>query len=437
MAAQILFGLVLLLVLFVVARQIWLSKHWNDDDPLYPTEPRPRKTEAPRRAAEANPAEPPPSLRPVINENRCIGCGSCVAACPENDVLGIIDFETQLINPSRCMGHGACVSACPMDAITLTMGTAVRGEELPILKPNFSTRIPGLYIAGELGGMGLIRNAIAQGRQAMESIRRLKNSGEGEGLDVVIIGAGPAGLSAALTALARGLRYVVLEQGELGGALLHFPRHKIVQSGPVKLPVFGEVDFNGKDKEALLALWQRIQEDTGVKINCNERVEAITRQDNGFLVRSSLGKYHTRAVLVATGRGGTPKTLHVPGESLPKVAYRLIDPSQYRGRHVLVVGGGDSAVEAAFAILLEKPASITLCHHGDKPSRCNEQNRERLAEFQRTGRVKVIPQAQVKLIGDTHVEIQSGANTLELPNDDVIACIGGSPPDELYKGLGL
>jgi thioredoxin reductase/ferredoxin len=435
MAAQILFGLAALLGILILARRLPKARHHGQRFFQWANKPNPGAEHA---GSIAEAPVRPPSLHPVFNENRCIGCGACIAACPETGALGIVDFETRLVDPSRCLGHGACAVACPMDAITLTLGTALHEPtEIPAHKPNFVTRIPALYVAGEMGGMGLIHNAIEQGRQALESIRRLPGIGEGDGLDVVIIGAGPAGFSASLAAMGHKLRYVTLEQNELGGSLLHYPRRKIIQSAPAKLPVVGEFKLHGTDKETLLERWQAIAQDTGVKINCLERVESINREGNGFLVRSDLGDYRARAVLLAIGRNGTPRTLDIPGEDLPKVVYRLINPEQYGNRRVLVVGGGDSAVEAALAIAMEQPASLTLSYRGNSFFRCQEQTRERLREFEQAGRLRVLPVSQLRRITAKTVEIESAEGSIEILNDEVIVCVGGVAPDELYKGFGL
>ena len=197
----------------------------------------------------------------------CIGCNSCSEVCPEGDVIGIIEEKAALINPTDCIGHGACAEACPVDAITLVFGTEKRGVDIPYVNENFETNVPGIFIAGELGGMGLIRNAIEQGRQAMESICQKPGLGQGNDLDVVIIGAGPAGFSATLGAHANNLRYVTLEQESLGGTVSHFPRGKLVMTQPAELPIVGKVQFTEISKEQLLGFWHKVATKTAIKIN--------------------------------------------------------------------------------------------------------------------------------------------------------------------------
>lgn len=379
----------------------------------------------------------PASLHPVINPNRCIGCAACVKACPEGDVLGLISHKAALINPAHCIGHGACKSACPMDAIVLVFGTEKRGVAIPMVKPNFETNVPGIFIAGELGGMGLIRNAVAQGRQAMEAICKLDGIGERDRLDVVVVGAGPAGFSASLGALEQKLRFVTLEQDSLGGTVFQFPRGKIVMTAPVKLPIIGEVKMKETTKEALLEFWQEVERKTGIKINYNERLEAITPEGEGFTVKSSRGEYRTRAVLLAIGRRGTPRKLGVPGEELPKVVYRLIDSEQYRNRHVLVVGGGDSALEAAAGIADEPGATVTLSYRASAFGRAKEKNRERVREAEETGRLRVLLKSDIQRIEAKKVLIRHAGRMLELDNDAVIVCAGGILPTPFLKEIGI
>ena len=383
----------------------------------------------------------PASLHPKIDRNRCIGCGSCVAACPEqpsHHVLGLIGGKAQLVSPADCIGHGACKSACPMDAITLVFGTKERGVDIPEVSSSFETNVPGIFIAGELGGMGLIRNAIEQGRQAIESIRRLDGIGQGERLDVVIVGAGPAGFSASLNALKHKLRYVAVEQESLGGTVFQFPRGKLVMTAPVDLPLVGKVRITETTKEDLLAFWQGVERKTGVKIRYHENVtEIIPAAEGGLTVQTNKGRYHTRSVLLAIGRRGTPRKLGVPGEDRPKVTYRLIDPEQYRGRHVLVVGGGDSALEAATSIAAEPDTTVTLSYRGDAFARAKEKNRRKVSEAEEAGRLKVLLSSHVKEITDRTVKIDVQGELLEIENDAVIVNAGGILPSGFLKRIGI
>ncbi|MEJ2552935.1 MAG: NAD(P)-binding domain-containing protein [Gammaproteobacteria bacterium] len=390
-----------------------------------------------RDAAQRDGLTEPSSLHPVIDPRRCIGCGSCVSACPEHTVLGLINHKAELINPTYCVGHGACKAACPEDAITLVFGTEKRGVDIPLVKPNFETNVPGMFIAGELGGMGLIRNSVEQGRQAMESIARLQGIGKHPGLDVLIVGAGPAGFSASLAALQRKLRFVTVEQDTLGGTVAHFPRGKVVMTAPMNLPLIGKVKISETRKEALMELWQDVQRKTGLKVNEGERVEEIQKKGEGFLVKTSRGSYETRAVLLAIGRRGTPRKLGVPGEELPKVVYRLIDPEQYRGRHVLVVGGGDAALEAATSIAAEPGSTVSLSYRSEAFSRSKAKNRHKVQEAEAAGRLRVLLQSQVKEISAEAVSLDHKGQKVDLPNDAIIVCAGGILPTAFLKSIGI
>jgi thioredoxin reductase (NADPH) len=379
----------------------------------------------------------PASLHPVIDRNVCIGCRSCVSACPEQDVLGVIGDKAELVNPTHCIGHGACKTSCPMHAIRLVFGTAERGIDIPLVSPEFETNVPGIYIAGELGGMGLIRNAIEQGRQAMESITRACKSAASDDLDVVIIGAGPSGLSASLAAKQNGLRYTTIEQDSLGGTVAHFPRGKIVMTAPVNLPLIGKVSFREISKEALLEFWEGVIDKTGVQINFNERIEAIHPVGHGFEVLTTRASYRTRNVLLAIGRRGTPRQLGVPGEDSGKVVYRMIDPQQYEQQKVLVVGGGDSAIEAAISIAAMPGTEVTISYRSEAFSRAKEKNRQKVAELEGAGRLNVLLGSNVKVIHDDSVELEQQGNMIQLQNDAVIICAGGVLPTPFLKATGI
>ena len=386
-----------------------------------------------RQTVETGMTEPP-SLHPVVNPALCCGAGACVRACPEQ-ALGIVRGKAHLINPTLCIGHGACAASCPVEAITLVFGTERRGMEIPHVEPTFETNVRGIYIAGELGGMGLVRKAAEQGRQAMESIAR--GTGGGDMLDVVIVGAGPAGLSATLGAMEKKLRFVTLEQEDsLGGTVYHYPRNKIVMTQPVTLPLAGKAKLGEISKESLLAFWQDIVDRFGMKLEFGQRVEAITAIANGFRVRTNRTEYSARSVLLAIGRRGTPRKLGVPGEELPKVVYRLVDPQQYRGKHVLVVGGGDSAIEAAVEIADQEGSSVTLSYRGDAFGRVKQKNRERLAESERSGRLNVMLASTVNRIEADSVFLNRG-ESVKLTNDAVIVCAGGILPTPMLKEIGI
>ncbi len=379
----------------------------------------------------------PPSLHPIIDPAKCMGCGACVSACPEGDILGLINRKAELVSPTDCIGHGACRAACPTGAISLVFGSETRGVDIPLLSPDFESSVPGVYIAGELGGMGLIKNAITQGRQAIEAIARRLPAKHGLPLDVVIVGAGPAGLSASLEAKARGLRFLVVEQDTIGGTLAHYPRGKMVMTQPADLPLVGQFQFREASKEELVNFWNDIIAKTGLKIRTGVRVESVTRKGKGLLIKTTSGDCTAATVLLALGRRGTPRRLEVPGEDLPKVVYRLLDAEQYIGQRVIVVGGGDSAIEAATAVARQPGAEVTLIHRGKAFSRAKASNREKLEATVQKGRLQVHMQSHLKEIRDDTVTISSPNGDQILDNDYVIICAGGILPTPFLRESGI
>ena len=387
-----------------------------------------------KMATEAGLSEPS-SLHPFIDLNKCLGAASCVIACPE-EAIGMIGGKAYLIAPAACIGHGACATACPHNAITLVFGTEKRGMDIPQVDPNFQTNVPGIFIAGELGGMGLIRKAASQGAQAINTIKKLKSNANA--VDVVIVGAGPAGLASTLGALENKLRYVTVEQeGSLGGAVFQYPRNKIAMTAPVTLPIIGQVKMGEISKEALLEFWEGIVKKTGVKINFNERMENITKTANGFVVKTNKQSYDTRTVLLAIGRRGTPRKLGVPGENLPKVVYSLIDPEQYRNMHVLVVGGGDSALEAACSIADQSGTTVTISYRSEAFGRGKQKNRERLLALEARGKIKVMLKSTVKGVTEDQVSLEFQGQNIEITNDAIIVCTGGVLPTPFLKDIGI
>lgn len=392
-----------------------------------------RKQEA---AVEAGMVEPV-SLHPRIDPNLCICSAGCTAACPEGGIIGIVGDRAELVSPTRCIGHGACMEACPVGAITLVFGTETRGVEIPYVSERFETNVPGVYIAGELGGMGLIRNAVTQGREAATYIARDLGS-KGSGHDLVIVGAGPAGVSAALQAKAEGMDTLVLEQGEgVGGTILSYPRQKLVMTQPMEIPLHGTYRKREVAKEELQTLFEALAAEHGLRVRGGETVDGVVRANGGFQVQTNRGRYPARRVLLAIGRRGSPRRLGVPGEQSSKVAYRLLDPEQYRKRRVLVVGGGDSAIEAAVTLAEEAETRVSLSYRKAAFSRLKDKNRERIALAMENGLVTPYLESTVTSIAPERVTLDHRGKETAIENDYVLVFIGGELPTAFLNGIGV
>ncbi len=380
----------------------------------------------------------PASLHPLIDPNLCLGCATCVSACPEGKILGIKNRKAKLVSPSSCIGHGACREACPTDAISLVFGTETRGIEIPLVNESFETNVKGIFIAGELGGMGLIKNAIAQGKKAVGAIANEIDKSSKAELDLVIVGAGPAGLSSALAAKEKKLNFVLLEQDTVGGTIAHYPRGKIVMTQPAELPLVGKFQFREASKESLVDFWESVLKKVNLNIKTEQRVDAIEKIEKGFCVKTGKSQFTSKSILLTMGRRGTPRKLGVPGEESPKVMYRLTDPEQYTNKKVLVVGGGDSALEAALAISEQPGAEAILSYRNDAFSRAKPKNRQKVEEYSATGnKLKVMLKSNVVSISDNTVKINTGAEEEDFENDYVIVCAGGILPTPFLKKIGI
>lgn len=377
----------------------------------------------------------PASLHPVVDSSICMGSGACVAACPES-ALGVIKGKGLLISPTHCIGHGACVPACPVGAIKLVFGTAKRGMDIPMVSPEFETNVPGLFIAGELGGMGLIRNAVKQGTQSINTIAG-RPRGKAD-LDVVIVGAGPSGIAASLAAKQSNLRFVTIEQEDsFGGTTYHYPRNKLVMTEPMNLPLIGLIKAREISKEELMKVWTSVVSKAQLDIHFSERMEDIVEQDGMFVVKTNKQSYRAANVLLAIGRRGTPRKLGTKGEENAKVVYRLIEAEQYQNNRVLVVGGGDSALEAALDISEQPGATVTLSYRSEAFSRVKPKNRQRLEQAVAEDRIKVELQSTVEEITDDYVKLKKGNDIIELKNEAIIVCAGGELPIPMLKKIGI
>jgi thioredoxin reductase (NADPH) len=380
----------------------------------------------------------PISLHPVVDVNSCIQTGACIAACPEHDILGIRNGKATIINASQCIGHGACFHACPTEAISLRIGTEKRGVELPHVSQNFETNVPGIFIAGELGGMGLIKNAVEQGRQAVENIVKTFNKNHQASYDLIIIGAGPAGISGSLTAKKNGLKFLLLEQDTLGGTVFTFPRKKIVMTSPMDLPLFGKIKLFETSKAELLDLWQTVLKKNEISVSENSKVESIISDEGSFKVTTINGDSYTSArILLSIGRRGTPRKLNVPGELSEKVAYRLMEPEDITGKHIIVVGGGDSAVESA--LLLADHNHVILSYRNEVFNRIKPLNSIALNKAVAGGKLEVRLKSNLISISDDKIilSVAEGGNNLELQNDLVYIFAGGELPTQFLEKAGI
>jgi thioredoxin reductase (NADPH) len=384
------------------------------------------------QAAEQKTSSGAPTGRPkpVINASLCIGCGSCVHACPEEGTLEMSGGKAILAHAERCTGHAKCSEVCPTQAITLSFGGVLQTLRVPRVSENFETNIPGVFIVGELCGMGLIKTAINEGKLVIDHLRqRLSDKTDGsreeEMYDVAIVGAGPAGLSASLTAQQCGLRYVTLEQGEIASTIKQYPRQKLLMAEPLEVPLYGALYVGDGSKEALLSVWETIIANTGVRINTNEKVESVQKNSAGFHVVTPKADYRARYVVLALGKRGTPRKLGVQGEDLPKIAYRLMEADSYEDKDILVVGGGDAAVEAALALSRAGKNRVVLSYRGDALRRVRERNREQVERAQQERRIRLLFNSTVERITDREVFLRVNDEAVTLPNDFVFVIIGG------------
>ena len=381
----------------------------------------------------------PVSLHPYIDLNTCIGSAACIADCPEKDILGVVNGKATVINTSHCIGHGACFHGCPVEAISLRIGTETRGVDLPHVNETFETNTKGVYIAGELGGMGLIKNSVEQGKQAIENILKNKKASVTNVIDVGIIGAGPAGISATLAAKKYGLTSVTLEQDSLGGTVYTFPREKIVMTAPMDLPLYGKVKLYETSKDELLQLWKKVILEHQIKITEHTKAESITLlNDNTFKIITNNGnEYICSHILIAIGRRGSPRKLNIPGEESLNVAYRLLEPERIKNKKIIVVGGGDSAIESV--LLLKDSNKVTLSYRKDKFSRLKPKNREKINEAIENQSVKVLLNSNLKSISNTSVEIltEGNKNLESIENDLVYIFAGGELPISFLQKTGV
>ena len=387
-------------------------------------------------------SEGPKAQHPHIDNNYCIGCATCTSVCPEGDVLAMIGGKAVIVNGHKCIGHGLCADACPVGAIKMVMAAPGMNADMPQLTPEYETTTPGMFVIGELGGLALIKNAVNQGRDCIDTISaKLKANPVTpvEGVyDVLIVGAGPAGISASLRAIENKLSYLTLERDEIGGTVAKYPRQKLVMTSPVEFPMYGKFKKMQLSKEALLAFWDMVLNRSDFNCSTGEKVEDIQKApDRIFTVTTATNQYRGRTVVLALGRAGDPRKLGAKGEQLPKVMYRLIEADHYINKKILVVGGGDSAVEAAMGLANQKGNQVTLSYRSERFSRIKERNAKRVEECMKSGKIRVLFSSNVLEFKPESVIIEFGGQQQEIPNDFAWIFAGGTPPTAFLKKIGI
>lgn len=384
----------------------------------------------------------PKAQHPRIDLGICIGCGACVRVCPEGDVLGLFAGKATIVKAHKCVGHGLCEESCPVGAIAMVMAAPSVGADLPRLTAEFETSIPNLFIAGELGGLALIKNAVEQGRQCIDTIMARIDAGliprSEDVYDVCVVGAGPAGISASLRAIQKNLRYLTLEQGEIGGTVSKYPRQKLVMTSPVEFPIYGKFRKMILSKEELLEFWHKVGARADFSAHTQERVETIQKEVEGtFSIVTTKALYRANTVVLAVGRNGTPRKLGIKGEELQKVMYSLIETEAYQNKNILVVGGGDSAVEAALGLSIQKGNQVVLSYRKDRFFRIKERNAQRIEDHIRSGKVRVMFNSDPEEIREGGVTLKCGKKTVEIENDYVWIFAGGVSPNSFLEKIGI
>jgi thioredoxin reductase/Pyruvate/2-oxoacid:ferredoxin oxidoreductase delta subunit len=404
-----------------------------------------KRDERARAAAEKGKlySHGPRAQHPRIDTAHCIGCGTCTTVCPEGDVLAMIAGKAVIVNGYKCIGHSLCAEACPVGAITMVMASPSMSADMPRLTADHETSIPNLFIVGELGGLALIKNAVNQGRDCVDLIaKRVLAMGSARSIpevyDVLIIGAGPAGISASLRAIEQKLNYITLERDEIGGTVAKYPRQKLVMTSPVEFPMYGKFKKTELSKENLLAFWDMVLNRADFNVCTGEKVEDIKKGLDGvFTIETVNNRYRAHAVMLALGRTGTPRKLGVKGEELPKVMYRLIEADHYVNKKILVVGGGDSAVEAAMGLAHQSGNQVTLSYRQERFGRIKERNAKRMEDCIRARKLKVIFQSSPVEFKPDAVILDVNGKLEEIPNDFVWIFAGGTPPNDFLKKIGV
>ncbi|MDH4199730.1 MAG: NAD(P)-binding domain-containing protein [Spirochaetia bacterium] len=384
----------------------------------------------------------PLTRHPHIDHNICILCGSCIRACPEthgsDSPLGIVEGRLLLVNPAKCVGHAQCEIQCPTGALTVSLGELAEDPNMPVLSVENESVMPGIFIAGELSGVPLVRNAVEQGEKVIKAIAKRihpPQTPEPGIFDVAIIGLGPSGLSATLSAHEHKLNYITLEQRHIGGTVANYPKQKMIMTQPIHLPLYGVLKKKEIMKEELIELWNSMVKKYQLNLHVGEKVESIVSENGFFEVTAGANVVKAKNVVLCMGRRGTPRKLGIPGEDLSKVTYGLLDPEAYQKKKIIVVGGGDSAIEAA--CVLSESNDVILSYRKDTFFRIKDRNLKKIDKAKQSGKVKIIFNSELTEITEKTVQIKENDKITEYENDYIFVLIGGEPAFPLLRSTGV